>query len=638
MKKHFLTPLLFFSLFVYLHLSAQESKYIVSQIPENLKENANSVVLKDDYWVTIKSQEEMNVKADFTVTVLNKLGDKNALIVLNYDNRLTIKNIEVHVYDAFGKELKKIKKSDFKDVSATDDNTLIGDSRYLYYKYIPITYPYTISYSYEIKSQNTAAIPSWWAVTNFNKSVVSSFYSINYPPEFKLQKSQHNFNSYPIEISEDKGVLTYSIKNMPAIDSEPYANANDIFPNVNLGIDHFDLEGENGTATNAKEFGKWVYSNLIKNGLSLPVSTQEKIIALTSVTNDSIEKAKIVYDFVQNKVRYISIQLGIGGYKPMLASEVDNLSYGDCKGLTNYTAALLNIIGIKSYHTLVYSGNNRNIDPNLASPQGNHMILYLPLEHKDIWLECTSQDIAFGEIGDFTDDRDVLVLTPKGGEIKHTKIYKPDENQQKTTGDVTISSTGSIQGTLNRTSKGIQYDDHLMEYTGLTPKELDLTYKNNFPYINNIQFSKIESSQIKNKATYNESLDFKASNYASISGNELLIPVNIFNRNTFVPKRVRNRKLPFKIESGYVDIDEITIHLPLNCTIDYIPENAHIDSKFGNYYFEITKINAYTYNYKRYLKLLDGTYSKDDYDAFRKFKLSIKKYDNSKIITKTSTL
>ena len=55
---------------------------------------------------------------------------------------------------------------------------------------------------------------------------------------------------------------------------------------------------------------------------------------------DPIEKAKIVYKYMQEKTRYISVQVGIGGFKPMLAKDVDRLGYGDCKALSNYTKAL----------------------------------------------------------------------------------------------------------------------------------------------------------------------------------------------------------------------------------------------------------------------------------------------------------
>jgi transglutaminase-like putative cysteine protease len=72
----------------------------------------------------------------------------------------------------------------------------------------------------------------------------------------------------------------------------------------------------------------------------LPEETKAKMRALIGDEKNPIMKAKLIYDYVQQKSRYVSIQVGIGGWKPMDASDVDRLGYGDCKGLTNYTKAL----------------------------------------------------------------------------------------------------------------------------------------------------------------------------------------------------------------------------------------------------------------------------------------------------------
>lgn len=161
-----------------------------------------------------------------------------------------------------------------------------------------------------------------------------------------------------------------------------------------------------------------MHRKLIQDRDVLDVSTIEKIKSLVAGVTNPIEKAKIVYKFVQDKTRYISVQIGIGGWEPIAANQVDKVGYGDCKGLTNYTKALLDAVGITSYFTLVYAQQKRNIVKDFSSMQGNHAILNIPNNGNDIWLECTSQTISFGFLGDFTDDRDVLVVTPEGGIIK----------------------------------------------------------------------------------------------------------------------------------------------------------------------------------------------------------------------------
>src|SRR3546814_15272406 len=82
----------------------------------------------------------------------------------------------------------------------------------------------------------------------------------------------------------------------------------------------------------------------------------------------------------------------------MFAEEVDRLSYGDCKGLANYTQALLEVVGIPSVYTEVNAGDHqRSYLPDFASfGQGNHIILCVPLDGDTTWLECTSKETPFG--------------------------------------------------------------------------------------------------------------------------------------------------------------------------------------------------------------------------------------------------
>lgn len=121
---------------------------------------------------------------------------------------------------------------------------------------------------------------------------------------------------------------------------------------------------------------------------------------LTKNATTDKEKARLIYQYMQDKTRYISVQLGIGGFMPTKAEEVDRVGYGDCKALTNYTHALLNAVGVTSYHAIIYNDTQKvSFDPEFSSVQGNHMILYLPLTDEEIWLECTSQKYPFGYIG-----------------------------------------------------------------------------------------------------------------------------------------------------------------------------------------------------------------------------------------------
>ena len=601
-------------------------------IPDNLKENANSVIRFENYSIEMESQRQMTMKLETAITIFNKLADNFADLTLNYDKRRVIKSVKGYVYDALGNEIKKIRKSDFKDYSASG-SSLFSDSRVIHYDYTPTTYPYTIYYSYEIKTSNTAFIPGWILNGSYYQSIQKAKFSIKYPADIKLIKSEKNFGDYEIKKTEELGFLSYEVENIPALEREPYTpSLSDFLPMAKFGVNKFNLEGVDGEAENWEEFGKWYYYSLLRNTLDLPESTKQEILRLTKGVDDSIEKARIVYRYVQDKVRYISIQVGIGGFKPMLVSEVDKLSYGDCKALSNYTMSLLDAVGVESNYTIIYGGRNkRNIEKEFLSVQGNHVVLNIPTENGDLWLECTSQNTPFADGGDFTDDRDALVITPQGGIIKHTRIYEDKENHQQIMAKYTIDNDGNVKGAVDMVSSGTQFDNHL-RYEGKSDKDLDKLYKEFWDNIHNMTIEKLHIDNNKEEGKFEESISFTADNYGVITGERMIFPINAFNVINKAPKRIRNRKLPVEVVRGFYDIDEVEIELPSGYNIEAISNDVLIDNKYGYYTMTIEKISEKKLKFKREFLLKAGNYSKEEYNDYRNFWRQVVKHDKSKIV------
>ena len=414
---------LIFTFFVQFIFS-QDANLSIFKIPDSLTKNANSVIRFDETNIELISQRKMIVRVKKAVTVLNKLGDDQSEITIHYDKNTRIKSLKILAYNSIGAEIKKISKKDIKDYASADGISLFNDGRLKYYNYVPTSYPYTIYYEYEIESGNTAFINRWYPFDSYNQSIQKSTYVLNFPNDFKVKSSEKKFKEFKINKKTNNTNFSFELQNSPAIKYEEYCPSYfEIMPSAILASNKFHLEGYDGEANSWAEFGKWMHNNLISSRMELPESTKANIKNLVKGIDDPIKKAKIVYDFVQKKTRYISVQVGIGGWMPMLASDVDKLSYGDCKALTNYTKALLDEVDVVSYYTAVYGGKNiRSIEKDVVSVQGNHAFLYVPSEEKNYWLECTSQTVPFGYQGTFTDDRDVLILKPEGGEIKHTNI------------------------------------------------------------------------------------------------------------------------------------------------------------------------------------------------------------------------
>ena len=293
---------------------------------------------------------------------------------------------------------------------------------------------------------------------------------------------------------------------------------------------------------------------------------------------------------------------------------------------------LLNAVDVPSYVTLIYGDRNkRDIQSDFVPMQGNHMILSIPDGENYVFLECTSQDDPFGYQANFTDDRDVLVVKPDGGEIVRTKKYENKDNSQVDKGCYSISENGDFSGKIAMASQGSQYGQKV-RVEKLQPTEMERYYKDFWDNINNLKINKISFSNDKDKISFVENADISAVNYGIISNNKMIFVVNSFNQNSEVVKRIRNRKNPFEIPRGYYDTDEIEIALPSGFTIESIPNNFELNSKFGEYKTEIIKKDNANLIYKRSVFIKKGLYKNTEYDEYRLYIEQISKNDNAKII------
>ena len=358
-----------------------QSNYDVSLIPRELMPYASSVVRTQQKIVEVKSLDNVIVTVKKTVTVLNKNGDDNAHIVISYDKDEAIKNIKGVVYNQFGKQITKFSEADFADESVADGYSLFQSERFKDYLPAITEYPYTLSYEYEIRTKQTLGLGGWSPMEQTNESVEKSSLTVVCKPDFKIRYKEINIGGKANITTTHDGEkqYTWEVNNLKAIRDEPYSPYFTNFaPSVELAPEKFSYYGRDGEFTDWNTLGKWVYDKLIAGRQSLPQETIDKIRALTKDITDPKLKARKVYEYMQNKTHYISVQIGIGGIQPFLAADVDQQNYGDCKALVNYNQALLKAVGIDSYYCVVKSGADYNVgmEKDFASmEQGDHIIL-----------------------------------------------------------------------------------------------------------------------------------------------------------------------------------------------------------------------------------------------------------------------
>jgi len=612
---------------------SQNQNYTVAKIPKDLMENANAVVRLNEQNIEISSRKSMVITSKRVVTILNDNGLNHMNAGEYASGSSKIKSIEAVILNKDGQEIKKIKRRDFKENSVSE-GSIVTDNTLLFLDYTPVIYPFTLVYESVVETSNTAFIPSWYPVESTLVGVESTSIRIVYLPELGFKYKEFNFEVVPeIKKEETATSIKFSATNIAPFKNEEYSPSyQSFFPNVMFGLTNFNLEGVEGVASDWKTFGSWMYESLLKNTTEIPKETQIVIKQLVGNEKDPLKITKIIYQYVQNKTRYISIQLGIGGWKPMLAKDVDRLGYGDCKALTNYTRSLLQTVGIPSYYTVIYGDRDlRSLQSDFVSMQGNHVILAVPIEEKMYWLECTSQENPFGFQGDFTDNRLALVVKPDGGEIIRTHAFKTDENSQISSGSFTVNAAGTLSGSVVIKSKGTQYDNKFGNEKK-SAEDRSKFYKNYFWHINNINLQKINLANNKETVEFQEEITFEAASYGTVNAGRMMFSLNVFNPVSSVPKRYRTRNNPFEIDRGFYDYDDITIHLPEGYTVEAKPDDYELTDKFGYYKTQYKIVDEKTLQYTRMYRIDSGFHDKSEYDNFRKFRENIAKTDNAKIV------
>lgn len=614
---------------------AGDPKYPVSAIPEELKEGVNVVVRESKSVFKIISRSKASMYVYEVVTILNENGKKYASEVIGYDKLSKIVNFNGNVYDATGKLIKKLKSGEIYDQCDYDGFSLYSDNRLKAANLSQGSYPYTVEYEYEIEYKYLFFIPSFSIKPNQRESTQRSTYTLEFPTGLAPRYKLFNSSIVPKHDKTKEGLesVSWTFENIRPTKSESQGpSEQELMPQILAAPTEFEYEGYVGVMNTWNQFGIWIGS-LNKGRDVLPEETKQKVKSLTANLKNSEEKIKVLYEYMQNKTRYVSIQLGIGGFQPFEASVVDKTGYGDCKALSNYMVSMLEVAGIKAHYTLIRAGDDAPpMREGFPSSQFNHAVVFVPNNGDTLWLECTSQTNPFGYMGSFTGDRKALAITDEGAKIVRSPIYTAEQNVQSRTAEVYVEANGNAKSKIKTIYSGLQYENGNLNFI------LGNQYDDQKKWIQKntkIPSFDIDAFSITNKKARIPSaivkLDLTLNRLATVSGKRLFITPNLMNRSTFIPEKVENRKTNVVRKVAYIDLDTIRYHLPEELYPEFLPEPLTYRSRFGEYEASF-KFDQGTLVYTRKLRMNKGEFSAESYQELIDFYKSINKADHAKMV------
>jgi hypothetical protein len=322
---------------------------------------------------------------------------------------------------------------------------------------------------------------------------------------------------------------------------------------------------------------------------------------------------------MQQKTRYVSIQLGIGGFQPMLASEVDKLGYGDCKALSNYMKALLKVVDINAVYTLIGNGSLKIEHEDFSSAdQMNHAILCVPLVKDTVWLECTSQRLPSNYISSSNANRFALLIDQNGGQLVKTPIFSEKDNFINRKIKVDLKEDGSAICQLKESYGGLAYDRVFMEkyLSEKEQKEATLESLN----LSSFSIEKIELNELitQKKPHFIKDITLKIKELGSISGQRMFLPIDIEKSNNYRLEKPRGRNVSVQINEGYTSQTENVFTIPVGWKVDFIPLKINYVNNFGSYQQEVILQENTLLVYQK-ITLLKGLYPAETYEKLYNF-------------------
>jgi hypothetical protein len=443
---------------------------------------------------------------------------------------------------------------------------------------IPVaSYPVTVEYISEVRVKGTLFYPDYVP----GHKVLQSTFTAKVPKELDLRYFEKNITLAPKVIEDDKyKTYQWTGSNLPEVTSEE-GTSESIQPRIILAPSRFKMDEYDGDMSSWKSLGAW-YNELHKGLDVLPEARKAFLKDLVKDAKDDREKVRLVYDYLQQNFRYVSIQLGIGGWRSLPADFTDQKKYGDCKGLTNYMHAALKAVGVKSYPALINSAYNKEpLDPRFPMSGFNHVILCVPQPKDSIWLECTSKTAEFGILGSFTENRNALLITDEGGVLVATPASKCVNNKFNIYSTITIQNDGSGKTVSIFTTTG-SFREGMM---GLLESKKDDQKE---AIVNNLGFKQPDEFTLNQKAatapSFITELNMTLEKVPEfMAGNKMFFSPRLHRFNELRLPKAEKRKYDYYFHDPFQSADTTLLLLPEGFVVDALPQPRQTQCKYASY-------------------------------------------------------
>jgi hypothetical protein len=550
----------------------------------------NAVVLLDQTSIVFTGPNEYQETYRRVVRILRPEGREERELLVHYRQGERINNIHAWSQNSAG-HVFEVKDKEFLQVSPYATMELYSDSMMMTTEVPGADVGSIIAFEYNVTRHPIANQIDWDFQETLPVAEARLVVELPSGTEYKTFWA----NSAPVEPSTlSPNRLEFLKRDLPGIEAEDFSPS----PRALFGRMALSYYSPAGARLDSwKSIGLW--NNTLTADRRVPTpEIADKARQLTAGATTFDAKVRPIANFLQRDVRYVAIEIGIGGFQPHAASEIFKHRYGDCKDKATLMSAMLQAIGIDSRLVLIHTQHGA-VAETVPSIGFNHEILAIELPadapsyrsvvtasngKKYLIFDPTDEYTPLGDLHGEHEDNLVLLSTEAGGELIRLPLLDPDSNHRERDAKFILSADGGLSGEVNEKRNG--YSAWIWRASMKQMNDTERTRYIERYFSHSLKGIAIKDSRLDNLDQLHLDLvshyNIAADKYAQNSGQMLLVRPRVLG-SVGIHFDWKERKRSFELGSPEHEVDSYEIQIPEGYVVDDMPDPVQVDVGFASY-------------------------------------------------------
>jgi hypothetical protein len=615
-------------------------------------DRTDAVLLYSEMTINVQSAEKIKRTVREAYKILRPTGREYGYVVVPFNSHEKVTGLHGWCIPAQGKDYE-VKDKDAVEAALpkVEGSELISDVK-AKILHIPAAEPGNIvGYEYEVEEQ-PMVLQDIWRFQGL-APVRESHYTLQLPPGWEYKTAWLNYpESKPTQAGNQAQWTVNDVKGLRHEEEMPPMSG----VSGQMVISFFPASGAlaNGFS-NWEQMGTW-YGNLTRGRADATPEIKQKVAALTATVPSQVDRMRAIAQFVQRDIRYVAIELGIGGWQPHPAGDVFTHKYGDCKDKATLMSAMLREIGVDSYYVSINTERGAVTSLTPAHLGFNHVILaiQIPEEIKDPGLIATMQDAKlgrilffdptneytpFGQIGGYLQANYGLLVSPRGGELVKLPKQPTTTNSIVRTGKLVLDLDGRLKGSVSEWRMGDRAAGERAALRNVAKNEDRIKPIESLlaGSLSNFQITKVSVSNLtQTDQPFGFDYTFEADHYAKTAGNLLLVRPRVLGSKARATLETKEpRVFPIEFEGPAKDTDRFEIALPAGYEVDELPPPVDAEYGFASYHSK-TEVKGNVIGYTRTFEVKELSVPTAKADELKKFYRIIATDERNTVVLKPS--